>query len=368
MRPILLEMQAFGPYAGREQVDFSRYPQGIFLISGDTGSGKTTIFDAICFALYDRASGMARGTGNLRSDYADPDMKTEVHFVFSLRGEIYEIRRSPSYLRPKRRGEGMLKTPAEVQLILPSGRSLDRKKEADAAIVDILGLGADQFSRIAMIAQGEFYRLLHAPSAEKEEIFRRIFDTCMYADIQDKLREMTTEEKERVRDKKHTLEHLVGRVPDLFLDSPVSVSLKTDILAGNTQAVATFIQGIDRSTAAAKARSEELKAKSHSLKQLTAKLRKSLQEGEKINDFINQRHVLELEQKELECTAAEFQRLAALWERIKIVKEAVNPLFNEKQALTAEMKSLSSRQEQYSRELVVSQEKQQANTQALQIL
>lgn len=188
MKPRKLTMQAFGPYAGREEIDFTCYPQGLFLISGDTGSGKTTIFDAICFALYDTASGSWRDTRYLRSDFASPEVKTYVELEFEHRSEVYKIRRSPAYMRPKVRGEGLTGQAAEVEMELPDGKALSSKADVQSFVEELLGIDVNQFRQIAMIAQGEFRSLLNASSKERVDIFRRIFDTQKYLRVQEDIK------------------------------------------------------------------------------------------------------------------------------------------------------------------------------------
>jgi len=195
MKPIYVKMSAFGSYAGEVTVDFSGLDHGIFLITGDTGAGKTTIFDAICYALYDQTSGGKRDGEMMRSQFAAEDNRTYVEFKFSYRGEIYIITRYPRQERisRKRNKDGeYTKTidQASVELIMPDGMPFrGRIKEINQKIVDIIGLDAGQFTQIAMIAQGEFLRLLHAPSKERKEIFARIFNTRIYARIEEELKE-----------------------------------------------------------------------------------------------------------------------------------------------------------------------------------
>lgn len=195
MRPIKLVMSAFGSYAGEETIDFSQMDGGVFLITGDTGAGKTTIFDAITYALYDRTSGGKRDGMMMRSQYAKPEIPTFVEFEFSYRGKRYSVRRNPGYLRPsKRRNKDGERTftmeEAAVCLTMPDGQEYPGKiKEINEKIVEILGVGKEQFVQIAMIAQGEFIRLLHASSKDRKEIFGRIFDTGIYERLQKRLRE-----------------------------------------------------------------------------------------------------------------------------------------------------------------------------------
>ncbi len=175
MKPIKLVMSAFGSYAGEATVDFGMDAHGIFLITGDTGAGKTTIFDAICYALYDRTSGGAREGSDMRSQYASPDVATFVEFTFSYGGQIYRIHRNPKYTRISKRRDkdGNYKETTEqpgVELILPDGSAFVGKlRETNDKIIEIIGLDADQFTQIAMIAQGEFMRLLQAPSNKRKK-------------------------------------------------------------------------------------------------------------------------------------------------------------------------------------------------------
>ena len=188
MRPIKLEMSAFGPYAGVETVDFTLLGEnGLFLIAGDTGAGKTTLFDAISFALYGVASGGAkrRSGKSFRSDFADPMADTWVSFTFLSGGKRYTARRSPEYVKPGR------KTPcaAEAELRCEDGRTWTKIETVNAAVEDLLGLSAGQFAQVAMIAQGDFLSILRADSKTRASIFRRIFDTQLYEDITSILRD-----------------------------------------------------------------------------------------------------------------------------------------------------------------------------------
>lgn len=188
MRPLYLTMTAFGPYADTKKLDMGKLGNdGLYLITGDTGAGKTTIFDAICYALYGRPSGENREEWMLRSTYADSDTKTEVRLVFSHRGQTYEVARNPEYARKKQRGEGMTTEKANAELILPDGVVVSGKKEVTTVIEDLLGVDREQFTQIAMLAQGDFLKLLIAPTSERQEIFRRLFQTERYLNLQKKL-------------------------------------------------------------------------------------------------------------------------------------------------------------------------------------
>ena len=184
MKPLKLTMQAFGPYATKTVIDFSVFNNGLFLIAGDTGSGKTSIFDAITYALYNEVSGSLKDPSMMRSDYAKPTDETFVELEFLHNGKKYVVRRNPRYKRAKLRGDGFTDQPARASLIFPNGTEEDKLIKVDEHIRNILGIDADQFKQIVMIAQGEFLRLLNASSVERSEIFRTIFDTHDYVRIQ----------------------------------------------------------------------------------------------------------------------------------------------------------------------------------------
>ena len=185
MRPLKLKLSAFGPYKGVTEIDMEKLGErGLYLITGDTGAGKTTIFDAITFALFGEASGENRTAGMLRSKYAEPETPTEVEMCFRYRGQDYTVKRNPEYERPAKRGGGTTIQKADAELWLPDGAVLTKPRDVDRKILEILGVNHQQFSQIAMIAQGDFLKLLLADTKERQEIFRKLFETEHYKALQ----------------------------------------------------------------------------------------------------------------------------------------------------------------------------------------
>ena len=188
MRPLKLVLSAFGPYAGKEEIDFSAFGKsGIYLITGDTGAGKTTIFDAITYALFGEASGENRKNDMLRSKYAGPGTKTFAELTFEYRGEEYKVVRCPAQKIEKERGEGKTDKPASAELHLPDGEVITGPGKVTGKIAEIIGIDRDQFSQIAMISQGAFRELLQANTDKRRETFRNIFRTDDYEKLQKKL-------------------------------------------------------------------------------------------------------------------------------------------------------------------------------------
>ena len=190
MRPIKLIMQAYGSYPDRVEIPFDELGlKNIFLVCGVTGSGKTTIFDAICFALFNKSSGVLRGNETFRSHFAQDNIESFVEFEFLLNGEIYRIKRTPSYYRKKQRGTGEILESSKVELFLPDNKIICNSKEVEEYIIELLGVNDSQFCQIALLAQGEFLKLLNASTQERSEIFRNIFKTKDYQLLQLKLKD-----------------------------------------------------------------------------------------------------------------------------------------------------------------------------------
>ena len=196
MRPLKLVLSAFGPYAGIQEIDFgSLGKSALFLISGETGAGKTSIFDAISFALFGKASGDEREAKMFRSDFAGPQDKTFVRLDFQYNNKIYQITRSPEYSRPKARGEGTTKEPASADIMLPDGIIVTGSQNVSEKVEEILGINRNQFAQIVMLAQGDFLKLLLSDTKERLVILRKIFATGKYRAFQDQLKNRALETK-----------------------------------------------------------------------------------------------------------------------------------------------------------------------------
>ena len=214
MKPEKLILSAFGPYAKETEIDFRKLGEsGLYLITGDTGAGKTTIFDAIAFALYGEASGAVRETGMFHSKYAKAGTPTFVELTFLSHGKRYRVRRNPEYMRPKERGQGMTLQAARAELtFFDERRPITKQNEVTKAIVQILGLDYGQFTQIAMIAQGDFQKLLLAETVERGRIFRRLFHTEIYEQLQERLKTAKNECDSEYREIKRGISQMMDGV------------------------------------------------------------------------------------------------------------------------------------------------------------
>lgn len=197
MKPTKLTLSAFGPFSDLVELDLTQLDgQGLFLITGDTGAGKTTLFDAICFALYGEVSGPYRPVEHLRSDFAAPDAQTFVQLEFVHRGKPYTLKRNPAYERPKLRGSGTVKEKPDALLILPGEPPVQGMRQVNAAVRELLGIDCPQFKQVGMIAQGEFMKLLNASTDEREGILRQVFATQKYQNLTNALQAAAGEARE----------------------------------------------------------------------------------------------------------------------------------------------------------------------------
>ncbi len=213
MRPIKLTMSAFGPYADKTVLDMdSLGKSGLYLITGDTGAGKTTIFDAITFALFGEASGDVRKSNTFRSKYANPETPTFVELVFEYCQKEYRVKRKPEYMRPKKSGDGETKETADAELIMSDGRTVGKTNAVTKEIEALLGVTRNQFTQIAMIAQGDFRKLLDADTKTRVEIFRQIFKTSPYKNLQEAIRRDSLDTYGLMEDAKKSIQQYVDSV------------------------------------------------------------------------------------------------------------------------------------------------------------
>lgn len=275
MRPIKLTMQAFGSYAKKTTVDFSESVGNLFLITGDTGAGKTTIFDAIVFALYGEASSVANKKEGvlLQSQYADVDVCPEVTLTFSEGGgdAVYEVCRVPRHVRRLKKasakGNTTKEEPGSVQLTLPDG-TVCPAKETDARLEEIVGLSKSQFMQIAMIAQGEFMELLRAKSDTKKEIFRKLFHTDIYENI---VREFDNRKKEKEKEIaviRTQTQTLIGRVrlPEDYEHTDELLALQKEIMQGTLANLDSYVEQLGMLNDELRERLEFVNARSEQMK------------------------------------------------------------------------------------------------------
>ena len=252
MRPITLIMSAFGPYAAKTVIELDKLgTNGLYLITGDTGAGKTTIFDAITYALYGEASGNTRDVNMFRSKYAEPSTPTEVELTFEYAQKIYTVKRNPEYDRPKARGEGYTTEKANAELHYPDGRVVTRLKEVNKAIVDIMGIDRSQFTQIAMIAQGDFLKLLLASTEDRKKIFQKIFRTQCYYQLQERLKAETSKLAVEYNQTGSSIRQYINGIachPDDVLKLEVDKAKKGELK--NTEAVQLVEKLIDQDAAA----------------------------------------------------------------------------------------------------------------------
>lgn len=350
MKPIKLIMSAFGPYADRTELDFTLLGNsGVYLICGETGAGKTTIFDAIVFALYGRASGDSRQPEMFRSKYANPDTPTFVDLTFKYRDEEYRVIRNPEYERKKAKGEGVTKEAAYAELRRPDGKVFTKVKEVNEQITQILGIDREQFRQIAMIAQGDFNKLLLAPTEERKAIFRRIFGTQRYQQLQEELKRAESEARSLYRAAVGAVEQYVGGI-SCDAGSPL-YPLVQQAVSGNMP-VAETISLIERLISDDKGELNvcegELKLIEEELTRKTA-LAASLTERDKIITLKAQEEgELPLKEKRLGELAAKLssseeaaKESGKLSDEITTIKERL-PLYEETELMKGEVVSLAS--------------------------
>lgn len=298
MRPLTLTLSAFGPYADAQTIELSQLgAQGLFLVTGDTGAGKTTIFDGISFALFGELSGDQRKPDMMRSDFALPEQETYVLLRFEHRGQIHTVRRAPQYNRPKRRGNGMTLHPAEVCYTQPDGTIYEKATEANAALQELLGMDKNQFRQVAMVAQGQFTKLLNAPGKERAAVLREIFGTEECRNLQEKLREQATQAKRATENETTQLKlefKMLELVPETEETHALQQLIQSETAVYQCEEIVALLQKV---CAADKALADQLEAQRLAAKAQTERLAQRLnaakQAEEKARKYAEQQHVLQ---------------------------------------------------------------------------
>ncbi len=332
MKPVKLIMSAFGPYAGETPaIEFSKFEdKGLFLISGDTGAGKTTIFDAICFALYGETSGRFRDTKNLRSEYAKETTETFVDFYFTHQGRDYHVRRNPEYERKKQRGTGV--TSIKENAIFYSGdRSpIEGKTQVNEAVKDLLHIDVKQFKQIAMIAQGEFWALLNAKTDDRTKILRTIFQTSGYNNIEYRLKDRMDASYHL---KEKTEDSIVQYFTDVSADEDDELAERLSELQSHVNRFRSALnleELIDMVNSVIDSDKEKLEGADSELKAIEKEYDKSkdaLATAETNNGFITKLEGLKEKEKELKGKKKEIEQKEALLTRQRLATREVNPVY-----------------------------------------
>lgn len=364
MKPIKLIVSAIGPYADEPlEIDFSLFEgNGLFLISGDTGAGKTTIFDAICFALYGETSGQYRDTKNLRSQYASPSTKSYVDFYFTHQGEEYHIYRQPGYLRPKQRGEGLVEEKEKAVLYQGQETPIEGLNQVRARVEELLKINFSQFKQIAMIAQGEFWNLLNATTPERTQILRTIFMTERYQQLEQCLRG----KRSAAQAEKKRLENSVVQYFNDVLAGQAS-GLAADLQALQAQAAQTgsvwnveaMLDLLAALLAEDEAESALAQADLQAANQLLDERKKALIEAQTNNRFLQRLAEQQAKQQKLAGQAAAMEQRQALLLRQKAARREVQPVFQAWQEARAQAAQTEAGIEQQKRALAQAQAAQQ---------
>ena len=333
MRPLLLKMSAFGPYAGNTVIEFDKLgDKGLYLICGDTGAGKTTIFDAICYALFGEASGRLRDVSMLRSKYADDLTPTEVELLFLHNDKEYRIVRNPEYYRPSKRGGGLTKQPQDACLYMPDGNVISKAKDVNKAVEELLSLNCDQFFQISMIAQGSFRELLISDTNTRQKIFRELFKTGFYLTLQDKLSEARKEISDSVSDSKKSIEQYVR---DIMVDEDdvllIDVENAKAGLMLTEDVIELIVSLINKDETIANDNENKLKAVNGELERVNSSIAI-------IENAINSKEMLDITLKEYEEKKPMEEAANAEFEKAKIELAKKDGIVKELSTIEAEIK------------------------------
>ena len=330
MRPLKLKISAFGPYAGVAELDLEKLgTNGIYLITGDTGAGKTTIFDAITYALYGEPSGDNREASMLRSKYADADTPTEVELIFLNNGKEYTVKRNPEYERPSKKGDGTTTQKADACLMYPDGRVITKPKDVNTAIREIIGVDRNQFSQIAMIAQGDFLKLLLSETKERQKIFREIFKTGYYQILQDKLKSESGALSRQYDEGKLSVQQYINGI---LCDEDDVLSLKVEKAKAGTLMTVDVIELIEKLVRNDSVLSEKIQndiiAVEKDIEQVNAKLTKAEEYLKTEKDLADAQNQQTKKLPDLEVLAEKLQEL-----------KTHNPIIDDKQKQATEIET-----------------------------
>lgn len=362
MKPLKIKISAFGPYKNCIDIDFEKLGEsGIFLITGDTGAGKTTIFDSISFALFGEVSGSNRPVPSVRSDFADNDTETFVELEFTHKNKKYKIRRNPAYERTKKRGEGTTKTSADASLEYDD-KVISGTKNVDIKIEEILGINSKQFKQISMLAQGEFLKILFAESKDRTEIFRRIFDTDIYNQI-----------AKRLADKTRIAKAELEQLKDYFAINSSNIVWKDGIQSVQPKDVnELFIQEIlEKLQQEIKVNSEQFgKCQEQISKQSdeNSKMEKEITAQKDKNDKIDRCQKLQEEQKVLQEKQEEIKQKEILIQKSQEIINKILPKEDKKKELEKEISQKQKVLQDISEKIELGKKKEEKFKQILELI
>lgn len=332
MKPIKLIISAFGPYPGQApEIRFDRFEEkGLFLISGDTGAGKTTIFDAICYALYGKTGSSYRDLKNLRSEFADPDTESFVDFYFTHQGKEYHVRRTPAFARKKKSGSGTTMQ-KETAVFYEEGKPpVEGVKQVEAAVQDLLHLDMGQFKQVVMIAQGEFRDMLNAKTEQRTEILRTIFMTDSYKNIEFILKQrLDTCVRERLQTEQSIVQHFhdVTAMPGIQLEDELREMQEKAVSAGSAWNIDEFIDITDRIIAADETAAKLVRESLQALEAELDRYKADLATAKVNNDFIDKVLQLKKEQEQLLGEKEEIEQLRLTVSRQKKASHVIAPAY-----------------------------------------
>ena len=317
MRPLYLKMTGFGTYCRQTEIDFSKFGKtGLFLISGDTGSGKTTIFDAITFALYGEASGEYRENSMLRSTFATENIPTEVELEFLLKEKKYKIKRNPSYMRKSRRDDSLVLQNADAELLMPDGKVITKTAVVTSKITELLGLSREQFMQIAMIAQGDFQKLLVSDTTTRQKIFRKLFKTDKYQQLQAALGEKESELKKECASLRDSLKNYFSTAvcgdEDSLKDEFNKLKEQDFLWNEKKEILGRIIESDEKSK----------KNKESELNSLKEKIEKATLNLSDAKNYLNDKNEIELVKKEIVLLEEEGKKNLQMKEELESLKES----------------------------------------------